>query len=410
MSQPRVELRTHVHPLALERNDQKCLATVRVDVSAPTQAATRPLNLALVIDRSGSMAGQKLETAKASSARIVEKLADDDVITVVAFSTEAEVVVPASRLGAGRSRALAAIQGIQAGDQTNMARGLLAARAQMEPHLRPDHVSAVFLITDGLASDGDEAANLAPQLGQRHILLYGAGIGADYNHDFLGRLCGKHRADHIDDDRVDRMHAMFDDFLQKEGHLVSANGRLFVTVAGGVTLQSFTCVEERGQPLSLDGQQSVAVRDLAPGRQQSFQLELALTPAAVGPRPLAAFRLRYDLPAANLLGQEERAEAQVEVTADLALAGAPNAEVVRLARKIQTVRLREKAEADLARGDVRGATEKLQRVTRRLQEQGDAERAREYQQQVDALEKASDKDRDLAIKQLRGRTKRLADD
>jgi Ca-activated chloride channel family protein len=404
---PRIALRTEVHPLALARDDAECVATVRVDVEAPADAAVRPLNLALVIDRSGSMGGEKIDTARAAAARVIERMADGDVITVVAFSTEAEVIVPATRLRDGRAQALARVGQIQVQDQTNLARGLQAARSQMAPYLRPDHVNAVFMITDGLAGDADQVLQLGPELGRQGVLLYAAGIGADYNHEFIGQLCGKNRADHVNRDRLDRMKEMFDNFLRLEGHLVTAHARLFVTRPPEVQLQGVTSVEERGQPLQLDGQGALAVRDLAPGRRQSFQFELALTPAAVGRRPLAGFRLSYDLPAAGLTAQESRAEAVVEVTEDPARANQPNREVIQLARKIQTARLGEKAEADLANKDVRGATEKLERVTRKLEELGELDQAREVRERAEALKKASPDDLGLEIKKLRGTTKRL---
>ena len=65
----------------------------------------RPLNLALVIDRSGSMAdGDKMSRVKESLRRMLEKLRPEDIVSIVGFDTGAEVLFPARRVGDGYER------------------------------------------------------------------------------------------------------------------------------------------------------------------------------------------------------------------------------------------------------------------------------------------------------------------
>src|SRR5579885_1686553 len=105
MPDPRMTMQAHVHPKAMLVDTTERVVSVRLDLNAPTESAgavARPLNLALVIDKSGSMSGQKIETAKAAAARVVDRLANGDTFTLVAFSGEAEVLVPACRVGEQR--------------------------------------------------------------------------------------------------------------------------------------------------------------------------------------------------------------------------------------------------------------------------------------------------------------------
>src|SRR5262249_61242643 len=76
MSASRIDLTAQVHPLALARDDVEALATVALTLRAPETAAVRPLNLALVIDRSGSMSGEKIKTARAAAGRVLDPLSD----------------------------------------------------------------------------------------------------------------------------------------------------------------------------------------------------------------------------------------------------------------------------------------------------------------------------------------------
>ncbi|MBP1779591.1 MAG: von Willebrand factor type, partial [candidate division NC10 bacterium] len=69
---------------------------VLIRLTAPTvpQMARKPLNLCLVIDRSGSMAGAKLEQTIASAKFVVERLAPTDILSVVQFDGRVKVVIP----------------------------------------------------------------------------------------------------------------------------------------------------------------------------------------------------------------------------------------------------------------------------------------------------------------------------
>src|SRR5262249_38405619 len=197
MSAPRTDLRAQVHPLALARDDVEALATVALTLRAPEGAAVRPLNLALVIDRSGSMSGEKIKTARAAAGRVLDRMSDGDTITVVAFDDNAEVVVPALRVGDGRDRARAALGRIQATGGTNIAASIRAAVGQLAPRIHPGDVTAVFVVTDG--QDGHVQQSLAAGTeANKSVLLYAAGIGGDYNHEFLDSLCGRGRVDHVD--------------------------------------------------------------------------------------------------------------------------------------------------------------------------------------------------------------------
>lgn len=156
MSQPKIEI------LPLKKGFLRAASEathVLVRIVAPGQPADvvatprAPLDLALVIDRSGSMSGRPLEAALESAARIVSGLRSDDRVAVVAFDSEIEVVQP---LVAATDRAslVQRIRSIDARGSTDLFGGWEEAVKQLAPFTRKDRIARVILLSDGQANQG----------------------------------------------------------------------------------------------------------------------------------------------------------------------------------------------------------------------------------------------------------------
>ena len=156
MSQPKIEI------LPLKKGFLRAASEathVLVRIVAPSQPADvvatprAPLDLALVIDRSGSMSGRPLEAALESAARIVNGLRSDDRVAVVAFDGEIEVVQP---LVAATDRAslVQRIRSIDARGSTDLFGGWEEAVKQLAPFTRKDRIARVILLSDGQANHG----------------------------------------------------------------------------------------------------------------------------------------------------------------------------------------------------------------------------------------------------------------
>ncbi len=167
---------------------------VLLQISPRTRAdemAAPPLNLSLVIDRSTSMQGEKMDVVKSAAVQLLRGMRDGDILSVVTFSDRAEVVIPATSYG-DRRKMESNIHKIQPSGATEIFQGLEAGMREVQANFDRRRVNHIILLTDG-QTYGDEQAclNLAEEAAANNIGITGMGIGADWNDIFLDALASR---------------------------------------------------------------------------------------------------------------------------------------------------------------------------------------------------------------------------
>ncbi len=178
----------------LVKMDEAQLIYVLLEVSPREEKEglpTPPLNICLVLDRSTSMQGDKMDMVKATAIQLLRGLRPQDVLSVVAFSDRAEVIVSAG-LNLDNKKQEGRIQMIQASGATEIYNGLEAGLKEVRRTLDPSRVNHIILLTDG-QTYGDEQAclKLAEEAASQNIGITGMGIGHEWNDIFLDALASK---------------------------------------------------------------------------------------------------------------------------------------------------------------------------------------------------------------------------
>ena len=149
------------------------------------------VNIALAIDRSGSMDGEPLRCVKQACAQVVDLLGPDDILSIVTFEEQVDVIMPARRV-TDRALIQQHIARIEAGNTTNLFDGLYSAGAQAASVALPGIVSRVILLTDGEPTaglrDSTSIADHASQLKARGIAVTALGFGPEYNEELLATI------------------------------------------------------------------------------------------------------------------------------------------------------------------------------------------------------------------------------
>ena len=163
---------------------------VTVEVSGVTLAnSTRaPVNLALVIDRSGSMSGYKLDQAKQAARQLVSQLTQDDRLAIVHFGSDVKSMDGLMATEDNKRRMLSFIDGIWDDGGTNIGSGLTTGRDLLMV-ASGFKVNRLILISDGQPTEGvtdaESLKSVARQIRANNVSLSSIGVGSDFNEDLM---------------------------------------------------------------------------------------------------------------------------------------------------------------------------------------------------------------------------------
>ena len=158
-----------------------------------------PANIALVIDRSGSMQGEKIRQAKEAARMAVNRLNGDDIVSIVAYDDTVTVLVPATK-ASDRGAILAGIERIKADGSTALFAGVSKGAEEVRKFLARDRVNRVILLSDGLANVGPDTPGALGDLGaslfKEGISVTTLGLGLGYNEDLMSQLAQRSDGNH----------------------------------------------------------------------------------------------------------------------------------------------------------------------------------------------------------------------
>ena len=152
-----------------------------------------PTDLVVVLDRSGSMAGEKIAYARAAVLELIQQLGAQDRFALVTYSTDAELRIPL-RPATARARSAWShrIRGIDTDGNTNMSAGLDLGYRTISSSRAESRFARVVLISDGLANHGDSSSEglsmRARRFAEREDVLSTVGVGADFNEYLMSTL------------------------------------------------------------------------------------------------------------------------------------------------------------------------------------------------------------------------------
>ncbi|MBL1211053.1 VWA domain-containing protein [Geminocystis sp. GBBB08] len=340
---------------------------VRISIpEIPTNRQRRTLNLGLVIDRSGSMGGDKIKYARQAAIYAVQRLAESDRISVTIYDDQIEVIIP-SQQPTDKQNIINRINSITPRNMTALYDGWLEGATQVSKYLQPQHLNRVILLSDGLANVGetnpDVIGNDVNGLSKQGVSTTTMGIGDDFNEDLMQGMALSGDGNYYFIQNPDQLPSIFNAELQG----------IMATIGQKVSLgiNPFSPVElvDVFNDLEKTEYGRYKLPNLIAGNQFDMVLRLKIPPMRES-APLVKFRLAYD-DNETLSRKISHHQLQLPVVNSAQLNNYPfNEEVKAKVAQLIASRAKEEAVRSLDRGDIVGTRERLQEAKEEMMASG----------------------------------------
>ena len=344
--------------------------TVTITAPSPPADPARPerpaARVALVLDRSGSMAGRKLEMARKAVDHALRLLTDRDRVAVVCYDHEVDVllaIAPASAEAKGM--AAKRLKEIDARGNTDLAAGWARGRAEVATaaDAKSSDVARVLLLSDGLANEGetnhDVLGERAAALRSQGIVTSTFGVGVDFDEVLMSKMATQGGGHFYFIEQPAQIPDFFASELGETLNVVARDARL--VIANGPGTQT-TCLNDFPGVAHADGLH-IRLGDLSAGDQLTLVLATTVAPRTEGDAATIQLRLS-DRDQALFAGPMDIAWAAVDVDANRAQP--VNTDVILAAAVLVAERARAEALELNRAGNFKGAKELLESVAERI--------------------------------------------
>jgi Ca-activated chloride channel family protein len=342
--------------VAAEVSSQRTVEWIATAPELPRREGRAPLNLALILDRSGSMQGDKLRYVQQAACHVLDMLDERDRIAVIAYDDQVMLLAPGAPVSEpSRAELKRKINELRPGGWTDLSGGWLAGCQQIADRLAAEGVNRALLLTDGLANRGmteiEELGHHARELRRRGITTSTFGVGLDFNEHLLEALA-EHGGGHFY--YIERPDQIPEVFRRELGELLTVVAReafLSIAIPSGVAVELLGDLphERAGARLR------VFLGDLCAGERRALYAKVLTPPDAPG----TSVVLRGELGYADLDGRT------AIVAAEIGFSYAREAEV--LLAPVYEALLQRSGEVELAAATARAL--KLERAGQREQAQ-----------------------------------------
>jgi len=325
-----------------------------------TTASAKPVegHLAIVIDRSGSMKGDRLPKALAAAKGAVDKLNVGDRVSVISFDTTTRVDVPMITVTDGnRQQIKAAIDTITLGGDTCISCGISSALTELSQSV--GSADRMILLSDGEPTSGvrDEAGffPVAKSARDLSVGITTIGVGTSYNHKIMGAIALASGGNHYFIEDPSSLEKAFLAEADKLKATIALGATATITLGEGVNLERVydRSFEREGNRIK------VQLGNFSTGDTRTVLMELSVPTGTAGIVPVADVSLAYD---DRVLGSAGRCEGKlsVAVKGDVDAPSDTDAQVAtRVARSKTAATLSEVNEL-IEQGRVTEAEEKIQ--------------------------------------------------
>jgi len=271
------------HAQVLADQGGEILARLEIGTREVPDSQRPPLNLALVLDTSGSMEGDAIAALREASLSLVDMMREGDFLSVVTFSSEVNVLWESKEVDGDLDELRDELRAMEARGTTALAQGLQTGLAQVQMHRTGETIDRIVLLGDGVPNDPTQVVPIARQAGSQRIAIAALGLGLEYDETLMGQIAQLSQGHFEYVESPERVASVFQDEVLRLERILARNAVLRLQPGPGVELLGIVGQEapQGGGGLQLTlgdlsegDRKEVIVRMTAPGRQQGARVEL----------------------------------------------------------------------------------------------------------------------------------------
>lgn len=206
---------------------------LRIRGQEQAQTKRTPLAIALVIDRSGSMSGSRLEEAKRCCLDLLNRLDDTDKISVIVYASTVKVLVELMIVSKAKSILPMALNNVSTGGCTDLHGGWIKGAETLAPLTSSDYVCRVILLSDGQANEGltdeNQITSQVKDLALAGVTTTTVGIGEGFNESLMTKMANAGQGNAWYGQRVEDLKESFDAEISYLTHIIWKNVRVEIS-------------------------------------------------------------------------------------------------------------------------------------------------------------------------------------
>jgi Ca-activated chloride channel family protein len=370
-------------------------------VGTSSVQSSLPLNLCLVLDRSGSMHGSKIENLRDATSLVIDMLQPQDYISVIFFNSRTEVAFASQRITdeARRAELKARVAHLRADGGTNMAPAMEAGLIELRKQMSitgggpggTAQVNRLVLLTDGITEKEKRCLEQAENASRIGVPITALGIGKDWNDKLMQDIGMRSGGDADYIATPERIRTHFALTVQQMQSVALQRVTMNLRPSLGTDVRNiyrvFPLISRLEPSQSADRAQNVYLGELERGYGQTLLVEFVVPARPEGSYRIAQVDVEYDVPQSGLMQQRAALDILLSYSHNPSMVPQPDPNIMNLVEKVSAFKLQTRALEDLEKGNVQSATQKLRGALTHLLNQGDTELAATVQSELNNLEK-----------------------
>jgi len=380
--------------LGTSESPQLLYTLLKITAVDHSQKIDPPLNLCIVIDRSTSMDGMRIERVKTAIGKLVDNLAPDDRISIISFSDRAQVVYPNGR-AMNKAAIITKVRSIQTSGGTEIYQGLSAGAQQIKQVQLTEYSNQIILLTDGHTyGDAESCLLLAEKIARENIEITAFGIGNEWNDLFLDKLVAPSGGRSIYINKPGEIVDNLQKSIEGLGNIYARNLLVQPEFPDGIEIRSMFKLMPFAQPVPHD-EKPIRLGHLETRTPITILVELVVAPQLADIDLPISVEFHAEILHKNKKDYQQGNEYQLPVRLNAAQVD-PSPEIIKAVRLFNLYQMNEKAWSEAEAGQFDMATARMQHISTRLLEAGEnvlSQQALAETQRLAAMETVSEEGR-----------------